>query len=250
MADSYLSFQNPTSTDKKMDTEQLTVGSNIVQRERVQIAGTGADEIAPVSATDGLTVNLGSNNDVTVASLPLPTGAATSAKQDTIIGHVDGVETLLGTIDADTSALAGAVSGTKVQVDVVGALPAGTNLLGKVSLQASIGNGCEVFKSLDIDESEEDVKTSAGDVYGYYYHNNATSTRYLKFYNDTAANVVVGTTVPVATLPLPAGAAANIGFSIPISFTSAICVAATTGAADNNTGAPATNDVVINVFFK
>lgn len=27
---------------------------------------------------------------------------ATSAKQDTIIGHVDGIETVLGTIDADT----------------------------------------------------------------------------------------------------------------------------------------------------
>jgi hypothetical protein len=32
-------------------------------------------------------------------------GFSTEAKQDTIIGHVDGIETLLGTIDADTSAL-------------------------------------------------------------------------------------------------------------------------------------------------
>lgn len=54
------------------------------------------------------------------------TGFATSAKQDTIIGHVDGLETLAGTIDADTSnistkidTLAGAVTGTEVQVDVL-----------------------------------------------------------------------------------------------------------------------------------
>lgn len=33
-------------------------------------------------------------------------GGATSAKQDTIIGHLDGVEGLLGTIDADTGTLA------------------------------------------------------------------------------------------------------------------------------------------------
>jgi len=41
--------------------------------------------------------------------------------------------TLLGTIDADTSTLAGAVSGTEVQVDVVGALPTGSNTIGAVT---------------------------------------------------------------------------------------------------------------------
>lgn len=39
---------------------------------------------------------------VDVLSSALPSGAATSAKQDTIIGHLDGVEGLLTTIDADT----------------------------------------------------------------------------------------------------------------------------------------------------
>lgn len=39
---------------------------------------------------------------VVVSSSALPSGAATSAKQDTIIGHVDGIEGVLGTIDADT----------------------------------------------------------------------------------------------------------------------------------------------------
>ena len=40
---------------------------------------------------------------------------------------------LLTTIDADTSVLAGAVAGTEMQVDVVGALPAGTNSIGAVT---------------------------------------------------------------------------------------------------------------------
>lgn len=68
-----------------------------------------------------------------VGASALPTGAATSAKQDTVIGHLDGVEALLGTIDGDTSTLAGAVADGQVQVDVVAALPAGTNLVGRVS---------------------------------------------------------------------------------------------------------------------
>lgn len=58
---------------------------------------------------------------VSLASSPLPTGASTSANQSTIIGHLDGVEGLLTTIDADTSALAGAVAGTELQVDIVSA---------------------------------------------------------------------------------------------------------------------------------
>ena len=69
MADGYLPFQNPTATDAKLDTESLSVGANTVHRERIQIAGTAATDIAPVSATDGLLVNLGANNDVVVTDL-------------------------------------------------------------------------------------------------------------------------------------------------------------------------------------
>lgn len=119
MADSYIALDEPAVTDKKLDTEQLTVGANTVQRERMQIAGAAATEIAPVSATDGLLVNLGANNDVTVA------GVATAANQTTIIGHVDGIEALLTT-------LAGAVAGTEVQVDVLtSALPSGAATAAK-----------------------------------------------------------------------------------------------------------------------
>lgn len=78
---------------------------------------------------------------VSAASLPLPSGAATSANQSTVIGHLDGVETLLGTIDADTGTLAGAVSGTEMQVDIVAALPAGTNAIGKLAANSGVDIG-------------------------------------------------------------------------------------------------------------
>lgn len=45
-------------------------------------------------------------NDIS-GTISLPTGAATAANQSTIIGHVDGIETLLTAIDADTSTIAG-----------------------------------------------------------------------------------------------------------------------------------------------
>jgi len=69
-----------------------------------------------------------------VSSSPLPTGAATSALQTTGNG-------ILTTIDADTSLLAGAISGTEMQVDIVASLPAGTNAIGKLSANSGIDIG-------------------------------------------------------------------------------------------------------------
>lgn len=77
------------------DTSVAIVGT-------VAMMEVGSDTLQPVQGTvaDGLLVNLGSNNDVTVS------GVSTAAKQDTIIGHLDGVEALLTTIDADTGNIA------------------------------------------------------------------------------------------------------------------------------------------------
>lgn len=112
------------------------------------------------------------------------------------------------------------------------------------------GSGLTIFRTIDLDESEEEVKASAGNVYGYYFWNGAASTRFIKWYNATAASVTVGSTTPVLTLPVPAGAAGHVSFDKPVTFATAICVAATTGVADADTGAPAANDVVLNVFYK
>lgn len=115
-------------------------------------------------------------------------------------------------------------------------------------------NGCDLFRSIDLDESEEEVKASAGTVYGILFSNLATTTRFLKFYNATAASVTVGTTTPVLTLALPGNATDDISgvISFPqgIAFSTAICVAATTGVADNDTGAPAANDCIVNILYK
>jgi hypothetical protein len=114
--------------------------------------------------------------------------------------------------------------------------------------------GLSIFRSLDLDETEEDVKTAAGQVYGWAVTNTATTTRWLKFYNATAANVTVGSTTPVITWGIPGNTSddvsANVLGTMGITFDTAICVAATTGVADNDTGAPAANDVIVNIFYK
>ena len=124
-----------------------------------------------------------------------------------------------------------------------------------VRVLGSAADGLTIFRSLDLDESEEEVKATAGTVYGAWFTNTATSTRWLKFYNATAANVTVGTTTPVITIGLPGNTTDDISGQLSagghgIAFATAISAAVTTGLADNDTGAPSANDVVVNIFYK
>jgi hypothetical protein len=118
------------------------------------------------------------------------------------------------------------------------------------TLTPTTTSGCTIFRSIDLDESEEEVKATAGNVYGYYFANTNAAARYLKFYNATAANTTVGTTTPVMTMYLPPTSAGHVGFSFPAGFATAITVAATTGVADNDTGAPGANEVIVNIWYK
>jgi hypothetical protein len=123
------------------------------------------------------------------------------------------------------------------------------------TLQPHTAGGLLTFRSLDLDETEEDVKTSAGQVYMIRATNRTASPRYLKLYNDTAANVEVGTTTPQDTIEIPANANDHTVLMQSfgghgVLFTTAICAAATTGLADADTGAPGTNDVVCTVYYK
>ena len=146
-----------------------------------------------------------------------------------------------------------------LQVDANGALYSSVTNTGTFAVQATpvaaATGGCTIFRSLDLDESEEEVKGSAGTVYGFTVFNMTAATLFLKFYNATAASVTVGTTTPVLTYPIPTLGDTNgtgVQVSIPngAEFGTAITAAVTTALADNDTGAPGANACVINVYFK
>lgn len=115
--------------------------------------------------------------------------------------------------------------------------------------------GQSPYKSLDLDETEEEIKASAGKIFWIHCVNMTATAKYLKFYNATAANVTVGTTTPVLTMVIPSnGGTTGAGFTIHfgdagLGFSTAICAAVTTGAADNDTGAPGTGDVIFNCGY-
>lgn len=139
------------------------------------------------------------------------------------------------------------VDGAGVDTSVTDPLP--------VQVVGQAAGGLTIFRRLDLDESEQDVKTSAGTVFSCWVTNTATTTRFLKFYNATAANVTVGSTTPVITIGIPGNTSDDVSGNFTagghgIAFSTAICVAATTGAADNDTGAPGANEVIVNIFYK
>ena len=299
---------NAGSGGATLATDDAGVGGHV---QIVKLALSADGSASPITAdAGGLLVNLGANNDVTV------TGTVTanlSATDNTVLDNIDsntdygavvggGVEAtaLRVTIASDSTgvlsvddngasltvdnagltALNGAISGTELQVDVVGALPAGTNAIGKLAANSgvdigdvdvtsiaagtnSIGNvgligrttgGLTIFRSIDLDETEEEVKAAAGQVFSISAFNTTAAPLYLKFYNATAANTTVGTTTPVLTFVVPGNADSDgAGFvwnnDIGFAFGTAITVACTTGVADNDTGAPSANACIINIGY-
>jgi hypothetical protein len=135
------------------------------------------------------------------------------------------------------------------QVDASGAVVGGAGTsAGNVGLTPRTSGGLSIYRNIDLDETGVSIKASAGQLYGWYIYNAAATVRYVKFYNKATA-ATVGTDTPVLTLPLPATSGANVEFSQGIAFATGIAAGATTGVADNSTGAPAANDVQINVFY-
>lgn len=130
------------------DTDVLTM-AGAVRRDTAAVATGVLDGDRLVLSTDSAgrlrVTSIDVTQPISAASLPLPTGASTSAAQTT--GN-----TSLATI-------AGAVSGTEMQVDVVAALPAGTNNIGDVDVLSVVPGTAATSLG-----KAEDAAHSSGDV--------------------------------------------------------------------------------------
>lgn len=108
--------------------------------------------------------------------------------------------------------------------------------------------GLTVFQTLSISASQN-VKSTAGSLYGYYLYNTDTKPNYVKIYNVSAA-ANIGTDTPILTICLPASAAANAWFGQGLKgFTDGINVTATSGRPLDNTALPAASSVGGNLFY-
>ena len=123
--------------------------SGTTQYRKVTGAGTTGDPAACHQIIDSGSVDAsqaGTWNITNISgTVSLPTGASTAANQTTIIGHVDGIETLLGTIDADTGSIATSTTSIdgKITACNTGAvvLAAGTAAFGKLAANSGVTIG-------------------------------------------------------------------------------------------------------------
>jgi hypothetical protein len=105
---------------------------------------------------------------------------------------------------------------------------------GLSTFMASGSDGSTILQA-----TAQAVKSSAGQLYGYYAYNPEAAVSFVHFYNTAQASVTVGTTNPMFTIALPAGAAANMTFPFGVTFSNAGWSAAATTTAGGNTN-PAT----------
>lgn len=95
------------------------------------------------------------------------------------------------------------------------------------------------------------VKTAPGSMYGFVLMNTGAATCFLQIFNTTAANVTLGTTVPVLSIPVSVNSATVPGITAlslsnsPMPFNVAMSVAATTSATGGGTCAA----MVVNILF-
>lgn len=228
-------------------------------------AGTASSDVITVQGIASMTALVvdgsGVTQPVSASSLPLPSGASTAANQSTIIGHVDGIEGLLTTIDADTGSIstnmatvAGAVSGTEMQVDIVsGTVTANLSATDNSvldTIETNTSPAASHYRNIDAN-AESAIKGSAGTLHWIHAINLTSSVAYLHLYDATTASVTPGTTTPDFTFPIPTSGDTNgAGFVLPLNhdFATAITLVCTT-TTDGSTGDPGTNGVFVNAGY-
>lgn len=151
MTDSFIGIDEPTTIDKKADTEQLVVGANTVERERIQVSGAAAAAIASV-------VNSAPSTEYGLVTRNIPSGTqGTNPTGETAgvgVGAIADVEaTGNGSVIAIlkrlrtllSGGLPAALVGGRLDVNVGNSptLGAGTNNIGDVDVLTAPGQAAE-----------------------------------------------------------------------------------------------------------
>lgn len=195
-------------------TETQPVSLASVPSHAVTNAGTFAVQVtsAPTTAVTGTFWQ--ATQPVSLASVPshAVTNAGTFATQAAQSGtwteaNSAAIKTAVETID-------NAIAGSEMQVDVVGALPAGTNAIGKLSANSGVDIGdvdvtsavsgtLDHGSNLDIDTSAEQItSTSFACKFGVTLKADITNTGIIYIGNS---DVTAGTTAATDGFPLSAG---------------------------------------------
>jgi len=200
----------------------LVQGDDGTDRKNINVDASTGD--VQVDVTNTVTVDLGANNDVSL-------NAGTNA---------------FGKLSANSGVDIGDVDVTSIS--------AGSNLIGDIGMQPRTSGGIStVYRDEDIDETDIEIKGSAGQIYWIHVVNLDATPVYLHFWDVAAASVTVGTTAELVSFCVPSQGDANgAGFTMQfphgIEFGTAITVACTTTI--SGTAGPGANEVLLNVGYE
>jgi hypothetical protein len=144
------------------------------------------------------------------------------------------------------------ISGSEAQVDVVAALPAGTNLIGDVATQERAAGGGTPYSYISDGSDLVSVTDGVTNLIAISCTSTDATVVYIKFYNKATAPDPSGET-PVLRFAVPS-AATGAGFvwAIPggANFSTGLAFALVTGAADSDETAVSANEVMVNLVYK
>jgi hypothetical protein len=256
-----ITLGNPLGVNLRGDdgTEIDWGGSNAGNALGVYILGNksgggmniGRMETNPVSGEIGLNVNVMrynsnplfvegqlSNNNAAVGSnnVGVLSAVANAAAPTQVEGRIVALRTTLSgdlavTLDSETVALA---SGSTIQD-----IPATSGGLSKFHLVSAASTNAN------------NIKASAGQVYGIVAFNLNASPRYLKFHN-TSGSPTAGSGV-TDTFMIPgntAGAGFVVNFDKGVAFSSGIAITLVTGITDADSTGVAASEIVLQVYYK
>jgi hypothetical protein len=119
--------------------------------------------------------------------------------------------------------------------------------VSKLAAATTGSGGATPYRNTNLGVTGQVVKATTGRIYGWHIINAAASARYVKIYDKATAPTQADT--PVMTIEIAASGVDSGSSPVGIAFTNGIAARATTGLADNDTGAPTANDVLVNVFY-
>ncbi len=160
-------------------------------------AGTGITYVQPDT---GLPIDLVSiASGVTFTTLPLPTGAATETKQDTLIGHVDGLESAMGDAVTALQVMDDWDETNRCKVNLIvgqAGIAAGAGAVGATTPRVTLANDDPVVTAIQIiDDWDESDRCKVNPIVGQAGVAGGSGA-----VGATTQRVVLATDVPV---PLP-----------------------------------------------
>lgn len=207
-------------------------------------------------ATNGTLVNLGANNDVTLAVLPDTASGDLAALAAVIVTddsaqvstppffNVGGEYRATPTTytDGDGAILQMNANGVAYS-DMATGLNSSDDQVGAVIEASATATGCDMHLDSDVDNTAQSLKATPGVLYGLNIINGGATLNsapsYLQLFDDVTGNITVGTSTPNYIIPVPANGYEAIQFPTPLDFGTAISYALTTtptGSTDPTNG--------------